>query len=139
MKLLLLTTICTANAANNTTVPMRKRSLSLNDVFYGICYNGIDAYPENMITEESYIEYIKCHPTKLFNLKPHIRTREFINKVINIKPEIFIHIPLYLRTLEQEYIYYKVLESKQFYDTIIVSVVAVTFVLFGYQELFGRK
>ena len=35
MKLLLLTTICTANAANNTTVPMRKRSLSLNDVFYG--------------------------------------------------------------------------------------------------------
>jgi len=127
--------VSNVNALNKTI--NHKRTLTSTDVYYGICYNGPEYYDSNLITEQAYIEYIKCHPSKLFELKPNIRTREFINKAIVSKPEIFNHIPLYLRTLEQEYIYIKTVENKHFYDIILICLAISITVFWIYKEIVG--
>ena len=108
--------------ATNVRKPVR-RKLTTNDVFYTICYKGVDNFPLELITTESYKEYLKCHPSKLFDLPPHIRTREFINNAINKNPRIFTYIPYMLRTIEQEQIYNEAIKIQSYFDFVIIAAV----------------
>lgn len=134
--LLMTSILCEVSSHNGTITRIYKRKLTSTDVYYGICRNGIDAYPKELITEAAYIEYIKCHPKELFKLEPQIRTREFINNLIKSKPEIFVHIPLFLRTLEQEYVYHQAMINKNFYDCLTIATLVCAAVFFIYKELY---
>lgn len=93
-----LTNVGTSGELRNTTknITKRRRILTSTDVYYGICYRGIDFYPQNLITEDSYIEYLKCHPKKLFNLKTHIRHENSLIKLFDQKQKfLFIFLCIY--------------------------------------------